>query len=89
MHARSLDSLHRGEIACVDHILFDAVRNHCAERGIREGARVSGASVDGENVLVETASGPVPCERRYARFVQVRPAENPLGGAHGADCPTA
>ena len=87
---RSLDSLAQGEAATVARILFDSLRSHCAERGIREGERVIGAASDPESVLVDTPSGAVPCERRYARFVQVTAGnEYPVEGAHGADTPPA
>ncbi len=69
--ARSLESLAAGEIATIRRILFDGLRSHCAERGLREGERVSGATGDAEAVVVQTAAGAIPCERRYARFIQV------------------
>ena len=89
-HTRSLENLAQGEVATVAQILFDSLRSHCAQRGIREGARVSGGTGSAESVLVETTSGTVPCERRYARFVQVTAgSEEAVEGAHGADTSTS
>lgn len=88
--ARSLESLGEGEVATVERILFESLRSHCAQRGIREGQRVSGAAGEpGASVLVATTSGAVPCERRYARFVQVTAGADPVEGAYAADTPAA
>lgn len=80
---RSLDSLASGEIATIEQILFDALRQYCADRGIREGTRVNGATGDAECVVVETSDGPIPCERRYARFIQVASGTGPGGDFNG------
>ncbi len=56
----------------VRRILFDTLRSHCHERGIDEGSLLSARAGDDAQVVVETSAGrPVPCERRYARFIQV------------------
>jgi len=69
---RSLENVGTGEAVTVRRILFDALRSHCHERGIDEGALLSGRAADASRVIVETAAGrTVPCERRYARFIQV------------------
>ncbi len=69
---RSLESVAAGETVTVRRILFDSLRSHCRERGIAEGAQLSGRAADAGQVIVETSAGrAVPCERRYARFIQV------------------
>lgn len=69
---RSLEKVGAGETVTVRRILFDALRVHCHERGIDEGSLLSGRAGDAGRVIVETSSGrAVPCERRYARFIQV------------------
>ncbi len=69
---RSLENVGAGEEVTVRRILFDTLRSHCRERGIEEGSHVSGRAADARQVIVETSGGQaVPCERRYARFIQV------------------
>ncbi len=69
---RSLENVGAGETVTVRRILFDTLRSHCRERGIDEGSLLSGRAADASRVVVETAAGrAVPCERRYARFIQI------------------
>ncbi len=69
---RSLENVVAGESVTVRRILFDALRSHCREQGIEEGSHLSGRAGDAGRVVVQTAAGrEVPCERRYARFIQV------------------
>ncbi len=69
---RSLENVGAGETVTVRRILFDTLRSHCRELGIDEGSLVSGRAADASQVIVETAEGrAVPCERRFARFIQV------------------
>ena len=69
---RSLENVGAGETVTVRRILFDALRSHCRERGIEEGSLLSGRAADAGQVIVETPEGrAVPCERRFARFIQV------------------
>ncbi len=83
---RTLESLAQGEVATIRQILFDGLRSHCAERGLREGQRVSAVAADVDSVVVDTASGAIPCERRYARFIQVTPGSaDPVEESDGAD----
>ncbi len=73
--ARSLDTAQAGELVMVRRILFDTLRSHCSERGVREGARLRVRAGDAGRVELETTGGrAVPCERRYARFIQVASA---------------
>lgn len=69
---RSLDTAEAGETLTVRRILFDALRSHCSARGVHEGARLTVGPGDGERLQLRPVGGPpVPCERRYARFIQV------------------
>ncbi len=69
---RSLENVGAGETVKVRRILFDTLRSHCRERGIEEGSLLSGRAGDAGQVVVETSGGrAVPCERRFARFIQV------------------
>ncbi len=82
--ARSLDGAEAGETVTVRRILFDTLRSHCSEWGVREGARVRVRAGDAERLQLETVGGrAVPCERRYARFIQV--ASAPPGGGDPVD----
>ncbi len=91
--ARSLATTETGETVTVRRILFDTLRSHCSERGVREGARLRVRAGDAERVELETAGGrAVPCERRYARFIQVatspglrEPGGTASGGESGDD----
>ncbi len=76
--ARSLDTAETGETITVRRILFDTLRSHCSERGVREGGRLRIRAGDGERLQLETAAGrAVTCERRYARFIQVTTSAPP------------
>ena len=69
----SLAGLMPGERTRIERILFDVLREHCAQRGLHEGDAVRGASDGNALVLVQLPDGRrVPCERDWARFVQVR-----------------
>jgi len=89
--ARSLDSIEAGETITVRRILFETLRSHCSDQGVREGARLRIRGGDGDRLQLETAGGrAVPCERRYARFIQVARARNAgsqapdaIGGENG------
>ncbi len=84
---RSLESVAAGETVTVRRILFDALRSHCSARGVREGARLRIRSGDRERLQLETAAGEaVPCERRYARFIQVTTGQStPLAAERAAE----
>ncbi len=85
--ARSLDTAETGETITVGRILFDTLRSHCSQRGVREGARVRIRAGDAERLELETAGGrAVPCERRYARFIQVTTGQStPLAAERAAE----
>jgi hypothetical protein len=69
---RSLASLRVGETAHVQYILFDSVRDHCAQAGVREGSRVIGRGAQGSDVTLETGAGNlVVLNGVLARFVHV------------------
>lgn len=90
----SLAELRPGQRIRIEHILFEALREHCLKRGLHEGDAVSGAAGGPEpeggegpearvqeaappgrqdTIMVLTADGRlVPCERDWARFVQVQ-----------------
>ncbi len=86
---RSLDTAEAGEMITVRRILFDTLRSHCSARGVHEGARVRVGPGDAQRVQLQTAGGrAVPCERRYARFIQVTSVaagESPTPAAAGEE----
>ncbi len=72
---RSLDTAEAGETITVRRILFDGLRSHCLARGVHEGARLRVGLRDAQRVQLQMAGGrAVPCERQYARFIQVASA---------------
>lgn len=72
----SLGGIHPrdGRTYAIRRIVFDLVKNRCAELGLGEGETVRCRRRDHENVVVELSDGTVRAlELTYARFVEVEP----------------
>jgi hypothetical protein len=68
----SLVDVPPGETVVVRRVLFDSLRAHCAERGIKPGARVTVVRSGESNVVLWEAGGKVVrCPPEVARFVEV------------------
>lgn len=58
----------------IRRIVFDLVKDRCAELGLKEGETVRCRKRDHRNVVVELSDGAMrSLELTYARFVQVEP----------------
>jgi hypothetical protein len=70
----SLADAAMSECVQIGTILFDAVRAHCRELGIREGDVVRRVSETSWQVVLTTSTGAyVSLDRVFARFVEARP----------------
>jgi hypothetical protein len=69
---RSLSASAVGTSATVRVILFECLRERCAELGLREGDRLVVDGRDRESLLIRNgAGGAVRCPVELARFVEV------------------
>jgi hypothetical protein len=68
----SLVDVPPGETVVVRRVLFDSLRAHCAERGIKAGDRITVVRSSESNLLLWEAGGRVVrCRPEVARFVEV------------------
>jgi hypothetical protein len=71
-HVRSLATSAVGDQVRVELILFEGLRAHCAQIGIREGDRLRCCSVTPATLVFETSAGTlVALEQKWACFIQV------------------
>lgn len=71
-HTRSLSTSAVGRSATVRAILFECLRERCAELGLREGDRLIVDGRDRESLLLRNGAGcTVRCPVAVARFVEV------------------
>jgi hypothetical protein len=88
-HATSLLDVAPGETVEVDLVLFDTLRAHCAELGVRQGCRLTRLGGDVSNISLRGEDGTVvDCPARLARFIEVTRAGAQLP-ADGATSPSS
>jgi hypothetical protein len=69
---RSLAAADRGELVEIRRILFGALRELCADLGLREGDLVRCRACTPSQFLLETQAGRVVAlDRDWARFIQI------------------
>lgn len=69
----------RGQAYEVRRIVFDLVKERCAELGLEPGITVRCRKRDHGHIMVELSDGTmVPMELAYARFVEVEAVQSPL-----------
>jgi len=74
VRARSLAATASGEAVEIKRILFEALRELCADLGVREGDLVRCRAETPSQLLLETPAGrTVALARDWARFIQVVP----------------
>ncbi|HEX7089061.1 MAG TPA: FeoA domain-containing protein [Longimicrobiales bacterium] len=72
VRARSLAATASGEAVEIKRILFEALRELCADLGVREGDLVRCRAETPSQLLLETPTGrTVALARDWARFIQV------------------
>jgi hypothetical protein len=77
-HTTSLVDVTPGEGVTVRQILFDGLRDYCADLGIHEGCRFTLLEGDPSKVLLRGAGGAVVrCPVEFARFVEVARDKQP------------
>ena len=73
---RSLADIHADETVLIDHVLFDTLRELCADLGIEEGAEVRCRRSTSAVLLLENPQGrTVILDQDWARFIEVRETE--------------
>jgi hypothetical protein len=70
----TLSTLHPGERATVQSIIFGALRSLCGDLGIREGESVTCRAGTAGVLVLDTEDGHVvSLARDWARFIRIRP----------------